>query len=98
MPSEREYTIWCRNLFESLREGGIWTVPRSGLVFTRKADRLVLTEAMPYDRSMPITEAQMQEQQDSDFDSIRDHFAAAGITVETEGFAPFLIGSRVLNG
>jgi hypothetical protein len=75
---------WCRMLFGSLADGGIWGVPRSGLVFTKKADRLVLTSAMPHDPAMPLTEDELREYQDDDFEVIRSHFNQAGITVEKE--------------
>lgn len=31
---EQEQVLsWCRNLVASLRDGGVWAIPRSGLVF-----------------------------------------------------------------
>jgi hypothetical protein len=79
---------WCRNLFDGLAEGGIWGIPRSGLIFTRLGDKLVLTAAMPWDPAMPITEAQLAEQQNGEFEAVRENFAAAGVTVERSSHSP----------
>ena len=85
-PESREYQAWCRWMFELLNDGGEWAVPRSGLIFTKRADKFVLTAEMPWMPEMTgtITREQLREQQDTEFASIRDHFAAAGITVERE--------------
>lgn len=61
------YDEWCRWLFDSLRDGGEWIVPRSGLIF-RKAEQpreFVLVDGDDAD----------------DFESIREHFEHAGISV-----------------
>ena len=76
-----QHVRWCRHLFDSLAEGGVWGVPRSGLVFTRRGGELVLTEQMPWTAEMPITEAELAEQQADEFDSVKAHFGAAGIAV-----------------
>lgn len=66
------YDTWCRQLFASLNDGGHWAVPRSGLVFLKEGQRLVLTSCLPgFKRS---------EQLD-DYCSIKEHFEAAGIEV-----------------
>lgn len=83
-PIKPDDVLWCRRTFESLRDGGLWGIPRSGLVFTKRGDLFVLTEEMPYDPAMPITEAELREQQADEFRSVRRHFAAAGITVVRE--------------
>jgi hypothetical protein len=76
-----EHAGWCRQMFASLAEGGVWGIPRSGVVFRKEGDALVLTESMPYDESMPLTFAQFTEQQNGEFETVREHFAAAGIEV-----------------
>ena len=38
---------WCLMMFRSLKVGGVWGVPRSGLIFTRTGeDTLALTTRM----------------------------------------------------
>ena len=66
-----------------LRDGGFWAVPRSGLVFQRQGDTLALVELMPWMPEMKgrITQAELDEQQACEYDQIRDHMLAAGITV-----------------
>lgn len=73
---------WDRNHFQSLAEGGTWGVPRSGLVFTKRHGKLILTATMPHDPSMPMTAKQLKEYQKADFDGIKRSFEAAGIPVE----------------
>lgn len=40
-----EVLAWCRNLVATVRNGGVWGIPRSGIVFTLDHDKkqLVLT-------------------------------------------------------
>ena len=76
-----ENVEWSRGLFRSMREGGIWAVPRSGLIFTRQGDTLVLTVRMPYDAALPFSEDLLIAMQRSDFEAIAQHMRAAGVLV-----------------
>lgn len=74
---------WCRNMFASIKDGGTWGIPRSGLIFTRRGEKLVLTTSLPADvANIPITENQLRELQEDDYEATKAHFAAAGIVVE----------------
>jgi hypothetical protein len=77
------YVEWCRRHFAFMREGGVWGIPRSGLIFTKRDGRLILTAAMPWDPAMEgtITADELRAQQDEEFESNRQHFAAADIEV-----------------
>ena len=75
------HVAWSRNHFRMLREGGTWAIPRSGLIFIRRGNELQLIARMPHDPAMPCTREQLQEQQDADFDGVKDNFGAAGVTV-----------------
>ncbi len=75
---------WSATQFALLSEGGIWAVPRSGLIFTRRGMTLTLTALMPHDPAMPINERQLLEQQHSDFELISRYFRAAGVTMADE--------------
>jgi hypothetical protein len=81
---ETEYINWSRAHFNIMREGATWAVQRSGLIFQRRGDTLVLREAMPYEPGMPITPAQLQDCQDKDFAIIKAYFEAAGIPVKSD--------------
>ena len=72
---------WSRNHFRTMSDGGVWAVPRCGIIFVRRGDSLVLTARMPYDPTMPISAAELDQQQRSNFESIKEHFEAAGIKV-----------------
>jgi predicted transcriptional regulator len=72
---------WSRNLFETIRDGGAWGIPRSGLIFTKRGRTFELTARMPHDPAMPITVDELREQQDHEFGEVAKHFRAAGIAV-----------------
>lgn len=42
--SQKEIEAWCRNLVATVKDGGVWGIPRSGLVFQidKKAKQLTL--------------------------------------------------------
>lgn len=72
---------WCGNLFRSLNDKGVWAVPRSGLLFQRQGDVLVLVDRMPHIAEMPVTADELVAAQDAEFDAIQRHFAAVSVTV-----------------
>jgi hypothetical protein len=74
-----------------MRDGGVWGVPRSGLMFQRRGDTLVNTMRMPFmpemadpSKNCPHTAAELEALQEQDFQQHVEHFAAAGITVTKE--------------
>jgi hypothetical protein len=79
--SDERWVEWSRQQFHLLAVGGVWGVPRSGLVFTRTGeDTLALTEVMPYDPAMPVTARRLFDQQAGDFLAIQGYMKRAGIT------------------
>lgn len=78
-----DHVAWCRWLFDQIVDGGVWGVPRSGLLFRKEGDAIVLDELMPHDLQMPLTDGELLDYQREDFLSIRRHFEAAGITVRS---------------
>lgn len=89
-----DHVAWCRSLFAMIVEGGVWAVPRSGLIFTKRAGQLVLTDQMPWSqelahawaegRDVPDSEEALLAYQEEDFEAIVRHFADAGIEVVKE--------------
>lgn len=79
-----DHTAWCLSLFDSIVEGGVWGVPRNGLIFTKRNGEFVLTDAMPWTDGMPLTADELAEYQASEFEETREQFAKAGITVRKE--------------
>lgn len=73
-----DHSAWCRNLFGSLAEQGVWGVPRSGLTFQRRGDKLVLIKR--------ATNFDARDQQ-GDFMASQKQFAKIGIEIidETKG-------------
>jgi hypothetical protein len=81
MTMDSAHVEWSRQHFELMADGGMWGVPRSGLMFRKEGDKLVLTTLMPWQEGMPITAKELQEQQDNEYEDIKRHFEAAGVTV-----------------
>jgi len=80
--SEQSYVEWSAGMFRVLAIGGIWGVPRSGLIFTRTGEEtLTLTGVMPHEEGMPITCGELFAQQAADIEQIKHYMEKAGITV-----------------
>ena len=75
---------WCWQQWNLLNDGGVWGIPRSGLVFQKnaKAKKLVLINQMPHISGLPLTPIELKEQQEGEFRSVRENFAGIGIKVE----------------
>jgi hypothetical protein len=90
-PNNPEFRAWCVGLYESLNEGGVWAVPRSGLIFEKRSGQLELVNRMPWTpelaeaanagEDVPPTAEALLAYQDQDFTAIREHFAAVKINV-----------------
>lgn len=76
-----EHSAWCRATWAMMAEGGTWGIPRSGIIFTKREGKLVLTDAMPYTSEMPMSEKELKEFQDSDFEATREEFGLIGVEV-----------------
>ncbi len=95
-PATAADLAWCRQRFAEMSEGGIWAVPRSGLIFTRRGERLILTSRMPWTDELaqavaadvgldlPPNARALAAYQDADYELIRARFAAAGIVVRSD--------------
>lgn len=83
-PLDPDFQAWCIQQYHRLAEGGVWAVPRSGMVFAKREGGFVLIAEMPWMEEMAargITPAALREQQDEEFALIRRHFAAVDIPV-----------------
>ena len=83
---------WSRGLLATLNTGGVWCVPRSGLMFTKTGEKsMELRVLMPFSPEMayaadegqdvPGTEEYLLELQMADYRCIAGRFRAAGIEV-----------------
>lgn len=79
---------WSGHFFRHMADEAVWGIPRSGLVFQKQGDSLVLIQEMPYDPVLPISEAELHEYQRAEFEAVKAHFEAAGITVSRAEPAP----------
>jgi hypothetical protein len=77
----RAHVEWSREHFRTMADGGVWAIPRSGMIFRRRGDTLVLSARMPHDPAMPLSAAELDKQQHSEFEDIKRHFEAAGVKV-----------------
>lgn len=87
-PLDPDHVEWSRKLFAMLAEGGSWGVPRSGLFFRKRGNTLELAERMPHDPAMPLSAAELAEQQDRDFEGVKRHFEAAGASAVIDKTKP----------
>jgi hypothetical protein len=83
-PLSEESKRWSQNHFATMIEGGSWGVPRSGLIFQKRGNKLICILRMPHDPKMPLTAEQLKEQQDTELRGIRKSFEAIGVTVVDE--------------
>jgi hypothetical protein len=67
---------WCRRLFATLRDGAVWGIPRSGIIFRKRGAGLFLQHAIG--RSVEGISA------DEEYQAVKRHFQAAGIPVREE--------------
>jgi len=70
--NDNNYIGWSLSNWESLKMGGVWGVPRSGLMFTKTAQGFNLYAIVPM---VPIAE------QRSDFACIARYSGKAGLEV-----------------
>lgn len=81
-PEEERHVQWCKGMFFTLAPGGVWGVPRSGLVFERTGERaLALVARMPYEDGMPIDPVELEAYQQGDFEQIQHYMGLGGILV-----------------
>jgi hypothetical protein len=78
------HVAWCRQHFAMMADGGTWAIPRSGMIFNKRGNTLVLAVVMPHMNGMPCTPEELIAQQRDEFENCREHFAAAGVTVINE--------------
>jgi len=81
-PINNDDVAWSRNLFNTLTDGGVWGIPKTGTMFRKVGDKMVLFAQMPHEPGMPITQAELLAQQESMYEDCKRHFEAAGIKVE----------------
>lgn len=72
---QSEITWWCRNLWAQIKLGGVWGVPRSGLLFRKTAEGFNLCDV-----ARPVSES-FKVYQKQDFTLTKRHFALAGLNV-----------------
>jgi hypothetical protein len=85
MLEQKMEAAWSRELFDMLAQDGTWGVPRSGLIFRKAGETLVLIARLPHNMSSPeLSGEALREKQQEDVDLITKHFGEAGILVVDE--------------
>ena len=72
---------FASELWNMLNEGGVWGVPRSGLMFRKEGMTFVLQARMPWDPEIPLSSEEWEDFQESDISGIATMMAAIGVTV-----------------
>lgn len=75
------FASWSKRLWCSIRPGGFWGIPRSGVLFRITATGMELHDLMPWDSRMPMTATELREQQRGEYEAVKKHFGSAGLKV-----------------
>jgi hypothetical protein len=70
---------WCRRLIDGLKDGGVWGIPRTGVVFRKTGP-----DRMMWVGNMPAVEKDGESNRVNEFRSTRDQFGKAGIEIDRE--------------
>jgi hypothetical protein len=84
LPMNKAHIEWSLKLFNTLKDGGAWGIPKCGLFFQRRGNTMVLTGQMPHDPAMPVSAEQLLYEQEVMYEDCKRHFEAAGIPVVFE--------------
>jgi hypothetical protein len=74
---------WYRLLYNKLPEGGLWIIPRSGMVFRKQDDSFVWVGTIPCND--PLYRMAPDFARDAEYEAAREHFATADIVVMKAG-------------
>lgn len=75
---------WCARMFAALKDGGVWGIPRTGLVFERRGSSLILIDVMSYEPGMLSTADELALAQAEEYNQIKGYLEEVGITVGRE--------------
>ena len=78
---DTDFISWSQATFNLLAEGGVWGIPRCGLLFQKRNGELVLIDRMPWVEAMPITAERLRKQQDEEYSAVKLNFEKTGIPV-----------------
>ena len=71
--------LWCRDLIDELKDGGVWGIPRSGVIF-RKTGR----DRMTWVANMPARLKGGELHREKEYRTNHEQFGSAGITIDRE--------------
>ena len=74
---------WYRALYDHLPEGGLWIIPRSGMVFRKQDDGFVWVGTIPCND--PLYRMAPDFARDAEYEAAREHFGEADIVVMKAG-------------
>jgi hypothetical protein len=79
--TNKQHLVWCQSIWDGCVDGGVWMVPRSGLIFQKSAilKRMTLIERMPWTPEMGGSAEDLRLYQDADFEAIAKRFALIGV-------------------
>lgn len=74
---------FARGVWNMLRDGGAWTVPRCGLIYRKREEdkQLVLVARLPWSEGMPFSPESLEAFQDEDHEGIEAIFRSIGVQV-----------------
>jgi hypothetical protein len=79
--------LWCQRTFALMDLGGIWGIPRCGLIFRKESASpplLKLVGVLPHAVEMPMSAEELLAFQREELAVTKRAFKEAGITIEGE--------------
>jgi hypothetical protein len=78
-----QHAEWCRSHFARMKPGGLWMIPRTGLVFRRTGNVLLWVAVIP--PVMPnamLSPADLAKVREAEFEDNANHFTHAGVIIQ----------------
>jgi hypothetical protein len=75
----KDHVEWCRHMHRIIAQGGIWGLPRSGLVFRKTGNVLLWVGTIPPATRIPP--ALLDEAREHEFEENFKNFSKAGVAM-----------------
>jgi len=74
-----DHSKWCREMFAAMSYGGVWGVPRTGLIFRKTGKVLLWVGVMPPKLNIPRDE--LGAAREREFETTLTHFSTGGVAM-----------------
>ena len=77
MSKDEDHTEWCQHVFRIMQRGGLWGLPRTGLVFRKVGNVLLWVGVIPPKEKWP----DLDEAREAEFADNFKHFSKARVAM-----------------